>query len=768
MKKTGRMWRRGAGIAGLAAAGILCMSGGKADAAAEPEIVGQEAVIYLDGMDKISVTGEGIQSVSYSSSERKVAKVDNNGKIIPKKKGKTRIQAKVTYQNAGQSSTRTLSYVLRVKAKSTEYFKYDREGKGYSQIVGLTKKGKKLKKVYIPGYCKGHKVLYVHKDAFRNDVALEKLYTSDNLKYLDYYECSEDYYPVINFSGCKNLKEMHLGKNIYGVGYQLENTSLEKITVDGRNNKFLVRDNVLFTKYGTLVCYPGGRNDKEYKIPEGVISVEHYAFSGAKKLKKIQIPNGIREISLAFLKSGLTEVTIPESVESFYGAFLNCNDLEKAVVETKSSEERVFEGCRKLNTVVVSGAISGTSFGGCHSLENIQLSPQATDVILKEGVLFSKDGKRLLAYPPGKRVNSYVLPAGTQEIGENAFISAQFLSELTTNKELTVIGEHAFDRANVTKLELNEGVKKIGDCAFENLKVTEMNIPDSVTTLGWGAFLNCKKLQSVKLSQNMEQISGGIFMGCSALKKIHIPAKVRKIDVDSYTGTFTFTEGCKSLTTYTVDKENKNFTTVNGVLFDKSKKTLYSYPAKKRGNKYVVPKSVIKIMNNAFRDNYYLQEISIKDKVTYCGNNAFQNARSLKRVRLSKKLKEIGMCAFKGCKKLRKITIPDSVTDMGFSAFQGCTGLKEVTIGKKLGYLQSYTFKDCINLKKLVFRGKRRALFYNGKLHFDNDTFVKTGSNHYKKLVVKLQISKKKERKQIKIQFYRAGLNKNSKIVFGS
>lgn len=767
MKKTGRTWRRGAYIAGLAAAGIFLMSGQKADAATEPEIVGQEAVIYMDGMDKISVEGQGIQSISYSSSKKKVAKIDDNGKIIPKKKGKTKIQAKVTYRLAGQNNTKLLSYDLRVMAKSTEYFKYNGKKKKYSKIVGLTKKGKKLKKVYIPGYCKGQKVLYVDRDAFRNDVALEKLYTSDNLIYLDYFEWSDGYEPEENFSGCKNLKELYLGKNIYGVGYQSKNTSLEKITVDSRNSKFLVRDNVLFTKYGKLVYYPGGRNDKEYKIPQGVTSVERFAFSGVKKLQKIQLPEGIEEISQAFHESGLTEVTIPESVESFYGAFLNCNALEKVVVKTKFSGESAFEGCRKLKTVVLSGTISGSSFGGCYSLENIQLSPQATDVILKEGVLFSKDGKKLFVYPPGKRANSYVLPAGTQEIGENAFVSAQFLSELITNKELTVIGEHAFDRANITRMILNEGVKKIEDCAFENLKVTEMNLPDSVVTLGWGAFYKCKMLQSVKLSQNMEQIPGGIFIGCSALEKIHIPAKVKKIDGEPFTSSFSFTEGCKSLKAYTVDKGNKNFTAVNGVLFDKSKKILYSYPAKKKGKKFVLPKSVIRIRGNAFRDNYYLQEISMRDKVRFCEENVFQNARSLKKVRLSKNLKEIGMCAFEGCKKLRKITIPDSVRTLGFSAFQGCTRLEEVTIGKKLEYLQSYTFKNCKNLKKLVFRGKRRALYYSGALHFDNDTFVKTGSNHYKKLVVKIQSSKKQERNQIKIQFYQAGLNKKSKILFG-
>lgn len=746
MKKTGMIWRRGVFISMLAAAGMVWMSGEKAESAVEPQVVNQEAVIYLDGMDKISVEGEGIQAVSYTSSKKKVAKIDKNGKITPKKKGKTRIQAKVTYQAAGQSSTKTLSYDLQVMGKSTEYFKYHSKGKKYSRISGLTKKGKKLKKVYLPGFCKGKKILYVDARTFYKDTALEKLYCSDNLEYLDYYNWTEGYDPTQNFMGCSNLKELHLGKNLKGVGYQRNTSSLEKITIDERNTNFYVKDNVLFSNKGELISYPRGRKDGEYKIPDEVNTLGVYAFSGAKNLKKVQFPERIIDMSLAFENCGLTEVTVPESVDNFYGAFLDCGALEKAVVETKAQDSRAFEGCKKLKTVVISGAMSGSNFSGCQSLENIQLSPKAADVIVEDGVLYSGDRKQLLIYPAGKKAKSYTLPAGTQEITESSFSGAQFLSQLV----------------------LNEGLKRIEANAFTNLKLVEINIPDSVTTLGVGAFSNCNKLQSVKLSKNIEEMPCYLFNGCTALKKIHIPAKVKKIGVndDFYLDYYTLVTGCKNLTAYTVDKENKYFTAVNGVLYNKSKKILYSYPAKKKGKKFVMPKSVTKILGNAFLDNYYLQEISMKDKVTLCGSEVFKNAKSLKKVRFSKKMDSIGMMAFEGCKKLNKIIIPDSVTSIGFSAFNGCTSLKEVTIGKKVESLYYSTFKNCKNLRKLVFRGKKRAMYYSGSLSLEEDTFIKTGSKNYRKLVVKIRCSKKNERKQIKEEFYKAGLSKKSKIVF--
>ena len=159
---------------------VFCLfqaRGGKNDIAKKsamtnngPAIINNEPVVYLDNTDQISVQGEGIQSVAYSSSNQKVARINQKGKITPKKKGTTTIRAKVAYQAEGQNREASLSYTLKVLGKSKEYFIYLNNDPKYffgeSEIIGLTEAGKKLKDVYIPERYLGKKVKLIHRYAF--------------------------------------------------------------------------------------------------------------------------------------------------------------------------------------------------------------------------------------------------------------------------------------------------------------------------------------------------------------------------------------------------------------------------------------------------------------------------------------------------------------------------------------------------------------------------------------------------------------------------
>ncbi len=751
-------------LLGFLAAGLSALWGGRASAvqqSAEPKIVDAEPVIYLDGMDRISVKGEGIQSVSYSSSAKKVARVDRKGKVTPVKKGTAVIRAKVSYKEDGRTMEKVLSYQLRILGKSTEYFKYD---KYKVNITGLTSKGKKLKEVHIPGYIGKSKVSGVHADAFRNNKAMEKVYTPDNLVYLDYFDWEEDYDKSENFIGCTMLRELHLGKNLREVGYQSDHSALEKITVDERNKYFQVRDNVLFSKKNTLELYPGGRKDVSYQIPEGIKKVEWHAFSGAKNLKHIAFSKGIEDISLAFDNSGLVEVTIPESVKDYGGAFSGCKELEKAVIESKGNgkwpEENAFRDCIKLKTVVIPGKMDGSNFSGCQSLERFTLSSKVKDIISKDDVLFSEDGKTLLLYPAGRKGKRYALPAGIGEIGKSAFEGVQHLEEVVMNPEVISIGRNAFLNARIAKVALNQRLQKIGDEAFAHTDLIHGSLPDSVSSIGDALFADCKKLQSVRLSENIEEISANAFIRCTSLKAVRIPKKVRKIEY----GEYLFTDGCKSLSAFTVDRDNQHFTAVGGVLYSKSKKTLYAYPLGKKSKKFSVPRSVKKIAGYAFEGQAYLQEVSM-NQVSTLGNHAFGNS-ALRKVAFSKKLKSLPLFAFAHCRKLKKVAIPDTIRSVADGAFKGCTSLKIVVAGKRAD-LKEFVFEDCKNLRQVTFRRKIKNS-NDVDAYARNETYKNAGSSNYRKLVVKVPGCSKKYRKMAKRQLYGPGcLDKKAKLVFG-
>ena len=170
-----------------------------------------------------------------------------------------------------------------------------------------------------------------------------------------------------------------------------------------------------------------------------------------------------------------------------------------------------------------------------------------------------------------------------------------------------------------------------------------------VTGIGWCAFSGCTGLKSITIPSSVTEIGGYAFRGCKGLKSITIPSSVTEIGENAF-------RGCKGLTSITADKNNKNYTSVNGVLFNKNKTEILAYPNAKSSS-YVIPSSVTEI-----------------------GSAAFYDCTGLKSVTIPSSVKEIGIDAFSGCTCLKSVTISNGVTNIESWAFYGCTGLKSVTI----------------------------------------------------------------------------------------
>lgn len=80
--------------------------------------------------------------------------------------------------------------------------------------------------------------------------------------------------------------------------------SLTAIHVEANNPFFSSDSGVLFNKNKTkLLCYPGGHPLEYFTILNSTITIETYAFYGARKLKTVLIPNSVAHIgSQAFIE----------------------------------------------------------------------------------------------------------------------------------------------------------------------------------------------------------------------------------------------------------------------------------------------------------------------------------------------------------------------------------------------------------------------------------------------------------------------------------
>jgi hypothetical protein len=133
------------------------------------------------------------------------------------------------------------------------------------------------------------------------------------------------------------------------------------------------------------------------------------------------------------------------------------------------------------------------------------------------------------------------------------------------------------------------------------------------------------------------------------------------------------------LTGITVDTANASYSSVNGILFDKSQATLVEYPGGLVGA-YTIPASVTSIRDYGFVACFYLTSVTIGSSVTSIGAEAFEYDGSLTNVTIPNTVTTIGTNAFLDCSSLTSVSIPDSVTSIGDYLFDGCNDLTNITV----------------------------------------------------------------------------------------
>ena len=221
-----------------------------------------------------------------------------------------------------------------------------------------------------------------------------------------------------------------------------------------------------------------------------------------------------------------------------------------------------------------------------------------------------------------------------------------------------------------------KSVTSIGKSAFSRCySLTSIRIPDSVTSIGKEAFSACTSLTSITVPDGVTSIGKYAFSDCSDLTSITIPDGVTSIGERAFSS-------CLRLLAIKVGAGNISYADVDGVLFNKKKTLLITYPMGKKGTNYDVP-----------------------DGVATIGVAAFYECRNLRNITISDGATAIGEEAFHGCSSLTNITIPDSVTSIGDYAFVHCANLSSIAIPAPVEVIRNGVFDNCTSLTKLIFLG---------------------------------------------------------------
>ena len=465
------------------------------------------------------------------------------------------------------------------------------------------------------------------------------------------------------------------------------------------------------------------------EIPSGVTSIRDYAFDNCTSLTSIEIPSGVTSIrDYAFDNcTSLTSIEIPSGVTSIgNSAFKNCTSL--ASIEIPSSVTSIgneaFAYCTNLTSIEIPSGVTSIenyAFSNCTSLNSINVDKDNQSYSSEDGILFDKEKKKLITYPAGKKEKEYNIPSSVTSIGAGTFYGCRSL----------------------TRIEIPSSVTSIECLAFYGCtSLTSIEIPSSVTRIAAQVFYGCTSLTSIEIPSSVTSIGMWAFYNCTSLTSIEIPSSVASI------GIYAFSR-CVSLNSINVDKSNQEYSSEDGILFDKDKKELICYPAEKKEKEYNIPSSVTSIGTYAFGNCTNLTRIEIPSSVTSIGGGAFDNCTSLTRIEIPSSVTSIGTYAFSWCvslnsinvdksnqeyssedgilfdkgktklitypagKKEKEYNIPSSVTSIGDYAFDNCTSLTRIEIPSSVTSIGREAFEKCERLTSIEIPSSVTSIGWN-------------------------------------------------------
>lgn len=365
----------------------------------------------------------------------------------------------------------------------------------------------------------------------------------------------------------------------------------------------------------------GVATDTDIVIPseydgKPVTSISYSAFKDCASITSILIPDSVTFIGNSAFSDciSLAGINIPKHVTFINSmTFYNCEALQCIAIgnEVMAIGDLAFKGCSSLANATIGNkviTIGSSAFYGCSSLQSI------------------------------------VIPDNVTAIGNLAFYDCNSLQNITISNGITFIDNDTFKNCPIETAAVPAvACPHIKNPALKTVIITSGNTIDNEALKG------CAELTSITIENTVTAIGDKAFQNCNSIPNVAIPDSVQTI------GNYAF-DGCDSLSRITVDVNNSNYASQDGILYNKAKTQFVHIPKAVYG-KVVIPDGITAI-------------------------NGFAN-----------------------CCSLTEIIISNTVVSIGFGAFYNCEGLTDITIPDTLNSIEDDAFADCVKLSIIRFNG---------------------------------------------------------------
>ena len=497
--------------------------------------------------------------------------------------------------------------------------------------------------------------------AFAQCMSLEYLDLPDTVQMIGAFAFSEN----------TALKAVKLPKRLrmIGLGAFANNSNLEEFQIDPANPNYATRDGVLFSKDGrALIAYPANKKGEVYAVPRGVVEISPHAFSGARNLRRLELPDTLQTIQdSAFEDASIQEIETPKSLSFIASrAFFNCQALTSFVTPSES-ELRL---------------IQANAFANCKCLTQVEL------------------------------------PESLKEIDARAFFNCVELQRLRIPNQIKSLPDEIVAGCEkLTTVILPESLSIIGRAAFAGCRnLEEPKLPASVTRIGAFAFKDCQSLVSITLPRALQAMGVGIFTGAERLKFISLdPANATYAVNDGAL----FTKGGKKLICFPAGLEQNTYFIPEKVEAIASR----AFSGAKNLQSVSILNNVKTIGDGAFENCSGLLAVVIPSSVKELASSLFRNCSNLRSVTLYPTLTSIGARAFAGCASLAAITLPDSLETIGDFAFENCGSLVSITLGDHVATLGANPFCGCSSLVDFkISKGNNHYVFKKDAIFNSDET----------------------------------------------
>lgn len=221
-----------------------------------------------------------------------------------------------------------------------------------------------------------------------------------------------------------------------------------------------------------------------------------------------------------------------------------------------------------------------------------------------------------------------------------------------------------------------------------DVTIPETIVGLSVTTIENGAFSMHAKVFSISIPDSVIDIAHTAFLSCM------------------------------NLTNLEVDPLNPAYSSLEGVLFDKHRTTLITYPCGKIGT-YTIPNSVTTIGNHAFGGCTRLNVASIPNSVSNIGAGAFSDSTAFDALTIPSGVASIGHAAFASCPRLTSVSVGNGVHSIGSRAFAHCPNLTNIALGNGVATIGEGAFAACTALIEIEVASPNSAFSSLDGILFD-------------------------------------------------